>query len=101
MTTAEPVKKSKGNLPGAGPGRPKGMANKTTALLKEAIMLAATASGEDGAGKGGLVGYCTYLAQEEPKSFAVLLGKVLPMQITGEDGGPITFQTIYEQAAAH
>ena len=73
----------------AGPGRPKGSPNKTTALLKEAILGAATATGSDGQGKDGLMGYCGYLAKSEPKAFAQLLGKVLPMQITGEDGGPI------------
>lgn len=70
-------------------GRSKGTPNKTTALLKEAILGAATTAGSDGKGKGGLMGYCTFLAREEPKAFAQLLGKVLPMQITGEDGGPI------------
>lgn len=70
-------------------GRVKGTPNKTTALLKEAILGAATSTGSDGKGKDGLMGYCAFLAKEEPKAFAQLLGKVLPMQITGEDGGPI------------
>lgn len=70
-------------------GRVKGTPNKTTALLKEAILGAATATGSDGKGRGGLMGYCTFLAKDEPKAFAQLLGKVLPMQVTGEDGGPI------------
>lgn len=70
-------------------GRAKGTPNKTTALLKEAILGAAIATGSDGAGKDGLMGYCGYLAKSEPKAFAQLLGKVLPMQVTGEDGGPI------------
>lgn len=52
-------------------------------------MLAAESAGEDMNGKGGLVGYCTFLATSEPKAFAQLLGKVLPMQVTGEDGGPM------------
>lgn len=70
--------------PAAGKGRVKGTPNKTTALLKDAIIRAAEAAGEDKQGKGGLVGYCTYLATEEPKAFAQLLGKVLPMQIAGD-----------------
>lgn len=75
-----------------GPGRPKGSPNKTTALLKDAIIKAAEAQGDGG--KDGLVGYCTFLARDEPKAFAQLLGKVLPMQVTGEDGGPLTLEII-------
>jgi hypothetical protein len=29
------------------------------------------------------LGYCTFLAKDEPKAFAQSLGKVLPLQITG------------------
>lgn len=70
-------------------GRVKGTPNKTTAMLKEAILGAAKATGSDGQGKGGLMGYCAFLAKSEPKAFAQLLGKVLPMQVTGDGGGPI------------
>lgn len=73
----------------AGPGRPKGSPNKTTAVLKDAIIAAAEATGSDGSGKGKLTGYLTFLAKSEPKAFAGLLGKVLPMQVTGEDGGAV------------
>ncbi len=72
-----------------GPGRPKGSPNKTTALLKEAIIKAAEGVGSDGKGKGSLTGYCEFLARNEPKAFSALLGKVLPMQVTGEDGGAL------------
>jgi hypothetical protein len=75
--------------PRAGMGRPKGSANKTTAHLKDAIIKAAEAVGSDKLGTDGLVGYCTYLATEEPKAFAQLLGKVLPMQIAGDPDSPI------------
>lgn len=78
----------------AGPGRPKGSPNKTTALLKDAIIKAAEAVGEDGKGKGSLTGYLTFLAKGEPKAFAGLLGKVLPMKITGEGDGPLQVQII-------
>ncbi|WP_202617163.1 MULTISPECIES: hypothetical protein [unclassified Rhizobium] len=72
-----------GNKPTrAGMGRPQGALNKTTAALKEAILMAAEMTGEDKAGKGGLVGYCAFLAKEEPRAFASLLGRVLPMQVT-------------------
>lgn len=70
-------------------GRKKGVPNKTTALLKDAIIRAAEAVGEDMQGKGKLTGYCKFLAKNEPKAFAGLLGRVLPMQVTGEGGGAL------------
>lgn len=73
------------NLTNAGKGRRKGSVNKSTALLKDAILIAATRAG----GEGGLEGYLTTQAEEEPKAFLALLGKVLPMQVTGEAGGPL------------
>lgn len=82
------------------PGRPKGVPNKTTQALREAILLAAEAVGEDGAGKGKLKGYCKFLARNEPKAFAGLLGKVLPLQVQGAgEGGEIIFRTVYETRA--
>lgn len=75
-------------------GRQAGTPNKTTALLKEAILKAAEAVGSDGNGKGKLTGYCTFLAREEPKAFAQLLGKVLPMQVTGENGGAVVLEIV-------
>lgn len=78
-----------GKRPGA--GRPKGVPNKLTALLKDAILKAAELAGEDGKGKNGMVGYLTAQASANPGPFMTLLGKVLPIQnvITGADGGPI------------
>lgn len=63
-------------------GRAKGTPNKTTALLKDAILKAAEGAG----GKDGIVGYLTKQAEANPGPFMALLGKVLPMQITGADG---------------
>lgn len=76
----------------AGRGRTKGSRNKTTTMLKDALLLAATEAG----GKDGLVGYLKKQALENPQSFLPQLGKVLPLQLTGEGGGPVTFTTIYE-----
>lgn len=67
------------------PGRPKGSPNRTTAVLKEAILLAAEQVGEDGEGEGGTVGYLKKVAREDVKAFSGLLGKVLPLQVTGPD----------------
>lgn len=74
----------------AGKGRPKGSPNKTTAVLKEAILLAA----ENAGGPDGLVGYLTKQAAENPGPFMTLLGKVLPMQVTGEGGGPLKVEQV-------
>lgn len=77
---------SKGTKTGGGA---KDSTNKTTAPLKEAIIDAAKSTGRDGCGKEELTGYCCKLAREEPKAFATLLGRVLPMQLTGADGDPL------------
>jgi len=69
-----------------GPGRKKGVPNKTTRALQEAILLAGENVGSDGAGKGGLTGYCEFLARTEPKAYSSLLGRVLPHTIQGADG---------------
>lgn len=61
-------------------GRKKGTPNKTTALLKDAILSAADKAG----GGAGLVGYLTAQAALNPGPFMALLGKVLPMQISGD-----------------
>jgi hypothetical protein len=65
-------------------GRPRGASAKYARVLKDAVLLAAEWAGEDLNGKNGLVGYCYRLACLEPKSFAVLLGKVLPLEVTAK-----------------
>ena len=78
--------------PAAGMGRKKGVPNKTTKLLKDAILAAAEAAG----GKDGLEGYLKAVALGKPESFMPLLGKILPTQVTGEDGGAIKYQDVTE-----
>lgn len=80
------------------PGRPKGVPNKTTAVLKDAILLAASEVGADGNGKDGLQGYLRHIAVEDFKTFAGLLGRVLPLQVTGDPDNPmrVLFNTTYE-----
>jgi len=77
-------------------GRKKGTPNKTTALLKDAILKAAQEAG--GGDDDGLKNYLVVQARENPAPFMALLGKVLPLQVAGENGGPaeIIFRTIYE-----
>lgn len=86
MDEKETLKIGKGK---PGPGRPKGLPNKNTSLLKDAILLAATNAG----GKDGLVGYLEVQAIENPGPFMSLLGKVLPMQVEGTgDNGAIVIK---------
>ena len=75
-------------------GRAKGTPNKTTALLKDALLIAAEKAG----GKAGMVGYLTTQASENPSAFMSLLGKVLPLQINGgedEAGRPKAIEIRY------
>ena len=66
------------------PGNKRGP-SKSTALLKDAILQAAEAAG----GQGGMVGYLTLQAHENPGPFLALMGKVLPLQIAGDKKNPI------------
>jgi len=74
----------------AGKGRPKGVQNKSTALLKDAILKAAEKAG----GAEGIAGYLAEQADKNPGPFMALLGKVLPMQLTGKDDGPVAFELV-------
>jgi hypothetical protein len=67
-----------------GSGRPKGAKNKVPALLKDAILQALSDADPEGS-----VAYLTKQAAANPTAFLTLVGKVLPMQITGADGGPV------------
>ena len=73
------------------PGQKRGP-NKTTTLIKDAIIQAAQNAG----GAGGIVGYLTLQATENPGPFMSLLGKVLPTQteVTGKDGGAIEMSDV-------
>lgn len=70
-------------------GREKGTRNKTTVLLKEAIIMAAECEGLDRKGKDGLVGFLRMLSRREPAVFGRLMEKLLPYQLTGKDGSPM------------
>jgi len=73
-----------------GPGRKKGVPNKTTTQLKEAILAAAAEHGEDDAGKNGLTGYLRKVAREDVKAFAGLLGRVLPLDVNATGAFTVT-----------
>jgi hypothetical protein len=62
-------------------GRQKGTPNKVNSDLKEMILGALSdVGGRD---------YLALRAVDTPAAFLTLIGKVLPMQITGEGGGPV------------
>jgi len=69
-------------------GRAKGTPNKTTALLKDAILKAAERAGK-AHGEDGLISYLEFQANENPGPFMALLGKVMPMQLAGDPDSPI------------
>ncbi len=83
----------KSKPPAAGKGRPKGALNKTTTQLKDMILEALE-------GAGGV----SYLQERasDPKTasaFLTLVGKVLPLQVTGADGGAVQTVTRIELVA--
>lgn len=82
MSGAEPKKtEDKRITPGfraqAGKGRPKGVPNKATALVKDMVTKALD--------KAGGVDYLVEQAGENPAAFLSLVGKVIPLQISGTD----------------
>lgn len=70
-----------------GPGRPKGALNKTTRLFKEAIE-SVYADLQEGSGGGN--SHFLIWASDNPTEFYKLASKLLPVQVSGEDGGAIT-----------
>lgn len=64
-----------------GPGRPKGMPNKQTALIKDMVCQALA--------KAGGVAYLARVAKTHPAAFLALVGKTIPVQVTGDGGGPV------------
>ena len=75
-----------GKRPGA--GRPKGAIDKGNALIRD--MLA------DALSELGGVEYLVKCGQDDrtKSAFLSLIGKMMPMQVTGADDGPIQFQEI-------
>ena len=71
-------RKGKTNNPN---GRPKGVPNKDTALIRDMIAQALN--------EVGGVQYLASVAQSHPGPFLALVGKVMPVQVTGADGGAV------------
>jgi hypothetical protein len=77
--TGRPAKND--NVAKPGRGRPKGSPNKSTAILKDAILMAVECAGNKLKPGSGLVGYLEYQAIENPVAMLGLIGKVLPLQL--------------------
>ncbi len=77
------------NLPGRGPGRPKGSRNRLTKVLKDAILEAGKKAGD-----GDLVAYLEKQARENPGPFMALLGKVLPLDVGLPGDGTVNVQIV-------
>jgi hypothetical protein len=78
-------------------GRKVGSTNKTTGVLKEAILLAAQQIGDlNERGRDGLVGYLRFLARSYPQAYVSLLGRVLPLQVRVDGQAEVTYRTVVE-----
>lgn len=81
MTDSKVLEPAKRRPPNAGKGRVKGVPNKNTAAVKDAILNAFTkVGGED---------YLVKVANEDQKTFCTLLGKVLPIDVQADVGGQL------------
>ncbi len=65
----------------AGPGRPKGIPNKVTQSVKEAI--------ERAFDKLGGMDYLVHVGQTDPRTFCALLSRLLPTKLANADGSPL------------
>jgi hypothetical protein len=72
ITNLQPMQKGERRC-----GRKAGVLNRTTRLLKLAIITAAEKSKHS---DGSLESYCLFLADEKPETFAQLLARLIPVQ---------------------
>ena len=80
--------------PRPGPGRPRGVPNKFSGELKEAIL-----AGVNGSHPLGVSGFVLKLSIETPTSAAALLGRLIPVSMVGALGGKIVVVHRDETAA--
>jgi hypothetical protein len=83
-------KKTAGNLPKRGPGRPKGVRNKTTATAKAIIEEAADALG----GAKRLTAWAREDAANERAFWATIYPKLLPLQVANADDKPFKTEEV-------
>ena len=65
----------------AGPGRPKGIPNKITLSVREAI--------ENAFQELGGMSYLVHVGRTDPRTFCALLSKLLPTKLANADGSPL------------
>lgn len=65
----------------AGPGRPKGLPNKLTVSVKEAV--------ENAFNELGGMSYLVHVGKTDPRTFCALLSKLLPTKLANADGSPL------------
>ena len=70
-------------------GRAKGTPNKTTKAIKDAV--------QEAFEKAGGVAYLVKLANDDPRTFCGLIGRVIPLQVEGNLDSTVTFKTVYEE----
>lgn len=75
----------------AGPGRPRGVPNKSTASVKAALQAAFDE-------RGGVPALLDW-ADGEPTEFYKLWAKMLPTEVTGKDGAAFSITVKYEDPA--
>jgi hypothetical protein len=78
---------------GPGPGRPKGSTNRVSKAIKEMVIGALNEAGGQA--------YLAQQAKANPVAFMTLIGKVMPLQVTGEDGGAIMIVTGVDRGENH
>ena len=76
-----------------GLGRPRGVPNKFTGELKEAIL-----AGVNGSNKQGVAGFVLDLSLNTPTSAAALLGRLIPVSMAGMLDATLTVRHIDETA---
>ena len=70
----------------SGQGRPKGVPNRINRDLREMILNALSEAGGEQ--------YLARQAETSPAAFMALLGRILPLQMAGDGGGPVTYEII-------
>jgi hypothetical protein len=76
-----------------GPGRPRGVPNKFTGDLKEAIL-----AGVNGSNPLGVAGFVCDLSLDRPTSAAALLGRLIPVSMAGMLDATLTVRHVDETA---
>ncbi len=82
-----PDRKKRAPTKTSGQGRPAGIPNKITRDVKEMILGALSELGG--------ARWLYEQGRENPAAFMTLVGKVLPLQVSGEGGGPVVIELVH------